>query len=186
MRIRYNAPVILTFTLITTLILVLDQFLGSQLTKKFCIAYPSFNPGSFISYVRLFTHVIGHKNWIHLISNFSFILLIGPILEEKYRSGTMLLMMLVTALITAILNIVFFSTALMGASGIVFMLIILSSFTNIRSGEIPLTFILVVLIFLAKEISNAFTEDNISQFAHIIGGICGSLFGFLLTRGRRY
>ncbi|MBA7616491.1 hypothetical protein ES703_23787 [subsurface metagenome] len=65
------------------------------------------------------------------------------------------------------------------------MLILLSSFTNIRAGEIPLTFILVVLLFLAKEIITAFTQDNISQFAHIIGGICGSIFGFLLIRGRR-
>jgi rhomboid protease GluP len=88
-------------------------------------------------------------------------------------------------LITGILNTIFFSTALMGASGIVFMLILLSSFTNIRSGEIPLTFLLIVVLFLAKEVISAFGQDNISQFAHIIGGICGSLFGFVFTRTRR-
>lgn len=164
--------------------MILDQVLGS-LTQKLFVVYPSFDASSALSYVRIFTHVIGHKDWVHLMSNFSFILLIGPILEEKYRSGAILLMLLVTALITGILNIVFFSTALMGASGIVFMLILLISFTNIRSGEIPLTFILIVVLFLVKEIINAFTEDNISQFAHIIGGICGSLFGFLFTGGRK-
>jgi rhomboid protease GluP len=65
------------------------------------------------------------------------------------------------------------------------MLILLSSFTNIRAGEIPLTFILIVVLFLTKEVTTAFAQDNISQFAHIIGGICGSFFGFLLTRSRR-
>ncbi len=185
MRIRYNSPVILSLTLIAAVVLVLDQFSGSALTQQFFTSYPTFKGREFLSYLRLFTHVIGHWDWLHLISNFSFILLIGPILEEKYRSGAMLLMILVTALITGILNVVFFSTGLMGASGIVFMLILLSSFTNFRSGEIPLTFILIVVLFLAKEIFSAFKEDNISQFAHIIGGICGSLFGFLLTRGRR-
>ena len=34
-----------------------------------------FNP---LTYVRLFTHVIGHENWRHFSSNFLYILLIGP------------------------------------------------------------------------------------------------------------
>ena len=72
----------------------------------------------------------------------------------------------------------------MGASGIVFMMILLSSFTNIRSGEIPLTFVLVVLMYLTREVVTAFSdEDSISQLAHIAGGLCGSLFGFAITRG---
>jgi len=108
MRIRYNSPVILTFTLIATTVLVLDQFLGSSLTQNFFISYPAFDPGSVLSYVRLFSHVVGHKDWLHLMSNFSFILLIGPILEEKYRSTLLLLLMLVTALVTGILNVLFF------------------------------------------------------------------------------
>jgi len=183
MRIRYNAPVILTFTLLSTGILIINQVVGG-FTEAFFVSYPTFS-GSILDFLRLFTHVAGHRNWLHLMSNFSFILLIGPVLEEKHRSGALLVMLMVTALVTGILNIIFFSTGLMGASGIVFMLILLSSFTNIRSGEIPLTFVLIVVLFLAKEFINAFAEDNISQFAHIIGGICGSLFGFIFTRAKR-
>ena len=126
--------------------------------------------------------MLGHADWIHLIANFSFILLIGPILEEKYGSKRVLAMIVITAFITGVLNVLVFSTALMGASGIVFMLILLSSFTNIRAGEIPITFVLIVALFLTKEIVNAVaTRDNISQFAHIIGGVCGGLFGFAIT-----
>ncbi len=183
MRIRYNAPVILTFTLLSTGILIINQVVGG-FTEAFFVSYPTFN-GSILDFLRLFTHVAGHRNWLHLMSNFSFILLIGPVLEEKHRSGALLVMLMVTALVTGILNIIFFSTGLMGASGIVFMLILLSSFTNIRSGEIPLTFVLIVVLFLAKEFINGLAEDNISQFAHIIGGICGSLFGFIFTRAKR-
>jgi membrane associated rhomboid family serine protease len=183
MRIRYNAPVILTFTLLSTAVLIIDQILGG-FTETFFASYPPFN-GSVLDFLRLFTHVIGHQSWLHLMSNFSFILLIGPVLEEKYHSGPLLMMVLVTALVTGVLNIIFFSTGLMGASGIVFMLILLSSFTNIRSGEIPLTFVLIVVLFLAKEFINAFAQDDVSQFAHIIGGICGGLFGFLFTKSKR-
>ncbi len=183
MRIRYNAPVILTFTLLATAVLVINQVDGG-FTARYFVAYPGFH-GRPIDFLRLFSHVLGHRDWIHLMSNFSFILLIGPVLEEKYRSGPLFLMMVVTALVTGVLNLVFFSTGLMGASGIVFMLILLSSFTNIRTGEIPLTFILIVVLFLAKEFIDALSQDNVSQFAHVIGGICGSLFGFFLTRTGR-
>jgi membrane associated rhomboid family serine protease len=179
-RLRYNAPVTLTLTLLSTAVLVVNQIFGG-FTEAFFVCYPQFT-GSLLDFLRLFTHILGHRNWLHLMSNFSFILLIGPVLEEKYGSGAMLVMVLATALVTGILNVIFFSTGLMGASGIVFMLILLSSFTNIRSGEIPLTFVLIVVLFLAREFINAFSDDNISQFAHIIGGVCGSLFGFLFTK----
>jgi membrane associated rhomboid family serine protease len=47
------------------------------------------------------------------------------------------------------------------------------------------TAVVVVALFLAKELINIFREDDISQFAHILGGLCGSLFGFLFTRRGR-
>ena len=67
---------------------------------------------------------------------------------------------------------------LLGASGVVFMFILLSSVTNARRGRIPLTFVLVVLLFLGQEVWNGLTQDNVSQFAHVIGGLCGAAFGF--------
>jgi membrane associated rhomboid family serine protease len=182
MRITYNAPVTLTFALLSSAILLTDQLIGIGLTERFFAVGGSMDAGNVLDYVRLFTHVVGHANWTHLVSNFAFILLLGPILEEKYGSTSLLVMMLITALVTGVLNIVFFATGLLGASGIVFMMILLGSFTNFRKGEIPLTFILVVLLYLAREVVTAFQSDTISQFAHIAGGFCGSLFGFLRPR----
>lgn len=184
MRITYNAPVTLSFALVSTLVLVLDLLTGSALTSTFFSVGGTMNPGDPLDYVRLFTHVIGHANWNHLLSNFAFILLLGPILEEKYGSRSLLVMMAVTALVTGLLNVLLFSTGLLGASGIVFMMILLGSFTNFRRGEIPLTFILVVLLYITREVITAFQADSVSQFAHIAGGVCGSLFGFLRPEGR--
>jgi membrane associated rhomboid family serine protease len=100
-------------------------------------------------------------------------------LEENYGSSLLLIMMVITALVTGILNILFFRSSLMGASGVVFMMILLSSFTNFTHGEIPLTFILVLILYMGVQLFNSFNSDNISQFAHIVGGLCGSFFGFL-------
>ena len=184
LRIRYNAPVILTFALICAIVLLIDQVSGGAFIRTFFILPPTFMPGSLLSWLKLFTYVIGHASWAHLIGNFSFILLIGPVLEEKYGSIPLLLMMLVTALATAVLNLLIVRTGLYGASGIVFMLILLSSFTNIRQGEIPLTFILIVILYLAREFVNALSPDTISQLAHIAGGIIGGLFGFIFSRDK--
>lgn len=180
MKIKYNAPVILTFAFLSTAVVILSQIFGKE------AILPIFSvPGKDMNFrflsldaLHLVTHVAAHDGWVHLLGNFTFILLIGPILEEKYGALPLLLMMLVTAVVTGLLNVLFFPSWLLGASGIVFMLILLISFTNIRSGEIPLTFILVVLLFLAKEIISIFETNNISEFAHIVGGICGGLFGF--------
>lgn len=188
MKITYNAPLILTYTLICVIITTLDTtvFMGAQvggLSQMFFMVYPFdhpmmnfYNP---FAYLRLFSHALGHANWAHLIGNFTFILLIGPILEEKYGSRTLLVLMFITALVTGVLNASLFNSSLLGASGIVFMMILLVSFTNVRRGTIPLTFILVALLFLGQEIYRAvFVNNNVSEFAHIIGGVCGGIFGY--------
>lgn len=178
LRPTYNSPVILTFALAACVIMAADGLAGGRLTPFLFATYPGFRWTSPLFYFQLVSHVLGHKNWAHVTANFSVILLIGPILEEKYGSGPLIKMMLITALVTGLLNAAFFTTGLLGASGLAFMMILLVSFTNHKEGEIPLTFVLVVILFLAKEAVAAFAQDDISQFAHIIGGICGSLFGF--------
>lgn len=184
MRIRYNAPFTLTFSLACAAVLATNQFLAPDLIKTWFTVggQGSFRWDSAVSFLRLFSYTLGHADWTHLLGNLSFILLLGPILEEKYQTPTVLVMVLVTALITGIVNTLFFSTALIGASGIVFLMILLVSFTNIRAGEIPLTFVAVLALFLGKEVFEAFKNDSVSQFAHIAGGIAGSIFGFLALR----
>jgi len=136
---------------------------------------------SFKFYFSLFGHTLGHANIEHLIGNLSFVLLLGPVVEKKYGSKLLLIMLLTTALVTAIIHITFFDIGLLGASGIVFMLIILTSLVDIKNKEIPLTFILVSVIFIGKELLSVMDNDNISQTAHIIGGAVGGVFGFIFT-----
>jgi membrane associated rhomboid family serine protease len=180
MKIKYNAPTVLTFAFVSAAALLLNQTILRGLTPTWFMVSGrgGFHSGSLRSWVTLFTHVIGHADITHFLSNFSFILLIGPILEENYGSRILLLMIAVTALVTGALNTIFFSSSLLGASGVVFMMILLASFTNFKKGEIPLTFILVLILYLGRELINSFRSDTISEFAHIAGGFCGSLFGF--------
>ena len=180
MRIKYNAPIVLSFTFISVGVLVLSLTMYPSLTRDWFMVpgKEHFSPRRIQNLVTLFTHVIGHGNWDHLFSNFTLILLIGPILEEHYGSFSLFFMIAVTALITGALNVLLFSTGLLGASGVLFMMILLASFTNFNKDEIPLTFILIMVLYLGREFIDSFNNNNISQFAHIVGGFCGSLFGF--------
>lgn len=155
----------------------MDQLLLGRLMPFFTI-YPSVNWANPFSIITLVTHVFGHASLEHLIGNMTFILLLGPIIEEKYGSSRLIYMIFITALITGLLNIFFFNTGLMGASGIVFMMILLVSFTNVSSGQIPVSFILVALLFIGKELLHSVESNQIAESAHIIGGFCGSFFGF--------
>ncbi len=179
MRIHYNSPVVLTFSIIATVVFGINYLIDQQLTPLFSVS-PIFDFKAVSDYLSLFLYVLGHANIDHLLGNMALLLLIGPILEEKYGSKALLFMIISTAVVTGIVNIIIFNTGLWGASGIVFMFIILVSFTNAKKGGIPLTFILILLLYVGREVVSSLQEDNISQFAHILGGIIGSLFGFVV------
>ena len=148
MKITYNSPFVLTYTFLCVAILVVDSLTAFQLIPSLFTVYPDMPLQNPLSYFRLVSHIAGHGNAGHLIGNFVFILLLGPMLEEKYGTQKIFTYVLITALVTGLLNNFFFTTALLGASGVVFMFILLASFANFRSGEIPLTFILIIFFFL--------------------------------------
>lgn len=185
LRISYNAPVILSFVIICFVVTMIGVITNNRSTEILFSVYRGSltNP---MTYVRMFSHVFGHVGIEHFISNAMFLLLLGPLLEEKYGSNTMLKVIALTALVTGIIHCVLWgSSALCGASGVVFACIILSSFTAFKEGEIPLSFILVAALFIGKEIySGVLIRDNISNLTHILGGVVGSISGYFLNKKR--
>lgn len=182
-RLQYNAPVTLTFFFLSLAVLLLDQATGGWTTLNlFCVYRSSLTDPLF--YVRLFGHVLGHADWNHFLNNMLLLLVIGPPMEEKYGSRPLLLGLLATALISGVLQCILFpGAALLGASGIVFMLIMLSSLAGMRSGSIPLTLLLVAALYLGQQVyAMLFVRDQVANFMHIIGGLCGTGFGFTARR----
>ena len=178
LRISYNAPVVLTFALVALTFFVLPDAL-----QRYLVAYPTLDVGT-PAYTGLVGHILAHGNWQHYLGNFMLILLLGPLLEERFGSLPLLVMIAITALVTGIVNLAISDAMLVGASGIVFMMILLASTANIRQGEIPLTFVAVAVIYLGGELVRAFDKDQISQMGHLIGGITGAAFGFLSARAK--
>ena len=176
----YNSPVIITYLIVCLIICILNSITRGRINKWLFSSYRS-SPLNPLTYLRMFTHSLGHQNWEHFTSNFIYILLVGPMIEEKYGSIPLIGMFLITSFIIALYNIIVSNYRITGASGNVYMLIVLSSFSNITEGKIPVTLILIFIFFLMGEIRKGILEGNrkIYHDGHIIGALCGIAFGFL-------
>ena len=185
-RITFNSPVILAFVFISFGAMVANYLTLGASNKLLFVTYHSSlaNP---LTYVRFFTHVLGHAGWSHYIGNMMYILLLGPMLEEKYGSAKIVEVIMTTALITGLINYFLFpGIALCGASGVVFAFILITSFTGFNEGEIPLTVILVAVIFIGQQVyEGIFLHDDVSNLSHIIGGLVGAVIGYNLNMKKK-
>lgn len=185
LKISFNSPVILCLAIICLVALVANTLTKGLANRMFFSVYhsPMTDP---LTYVRFVGHIFGHANWEHFMGNITLLLVVGPMLEEKYGSASILAVILITAVVTGVVNFIFFPhIQLLGASGVVFAFILLSSMTSIKEGSIPLTFILVAVIYIGGQIYDGiFVNDNVSNLTHIIGGLVGSCLGFVLAKNK--
>jgi len=173
---EYNAPVTLTFFLVSFGVLILSWLTRGKSNYLFSSEKASLlNP---LTYIRFFTNILGHKDFGHFSNNFLKILLLGPMIEEKYGSIDLLIMILITAFITGVINFIIGKYRILGASNIVFMLIALSAFVNM-SDKIPLTLVFIILFYFIDEVRQLFNKDGVSHYGHLIGALCGVAFGFI-------
>ena len=187
-KITYNSPVILTFSLICAGVLLCSIYI-KDLTPYLALS-GRFDWAAASNYLNLFTYPLAHatsmipgqSDFGHFLGNFTILLLIGPVVEEKYGAKRLIVMMLVASVATGFINVMFTNSTILGSSGLAFMMIILGSFTNYSKGDLPLTFIIICIFFLGNEVIGSFQKDNVSQLGHIAGGIIGAVFGFRYSK----
>ena len=182
-KIAFNSPAVLGFAGVCLAAMLLNILTGGASNRLLFSVYraPLTDP---LTWLRMVCHVFGHADWNHLLNNMMYLLLLGPMLEEKYGSKNVLLVMLAATLLTGLINFIFFpGTMLLGASGVVFAMILLSSITRTKDGAIPVTFLLVAALYVGQQVWQAVTaRDNVSYMAHIAGGAVGAALGFGLNR----
>ncbi len=183
LRVSVNAPAVLGFAGICLLAQVLNLITGGASNRTLFSVYRC-SLASPLAWLRMVCHVFGHADWGHLLGNLMYILILGPMLEEKYGSVDLLLVMLAAALLTGLINFIFFPRVmLLGASGIVFAMILLSSITSAEAGAVPLTFIVVAVLYIGQQVWQALAaRGNGSYMAHIVGGAVGAALGFSLNK----
>ena len=104
-KITWNSPVILSVALIRLIAVGLNTLTNGTTNQLIFSVYGGslLNP---LFYLRLFTHVLGHADLSHYMNNMLLFLLVGPMLEEKYGSQRLLIVILVVALVTGIAHII--------------------------------------------------------------------------------
>lgn len=184
-KIHIDSPLIISFCLICFIIQLARSVFGLQLALQY-FGIPSLRLFDFyspLSYVRIFTQVLGHTSWAHLSGNMTHILLVGPACEREFGMYNLLRIMGWTAAASAVAHMLFgpANGIQIGASGVVFMLILLNSLIEARIGRLPLTFVVQVALWCSKEVSaQFFSNDQVSHVGHLTGAIVGTVAGYHL------
>jgi membrane associated rhomboid family serine protease len=186
--VEIDAPFSLIFSFLCVLVQCFSFVLGTSFAPTYfgVPSLSSFNMLSIFSYFRMVSQIFGHSNWQHLSGNITYILLIGPNCEREFGCYTICVIVLLTAISSSLSHIFFGprNSIQLGASGVVFMFILLNSLIETKSHRVPLTFICQVSIWCTKEVlDHLFDQDGgISHLAHLTGALVGTLSGYYLQQ----
>ncbi len=111
-KICYNAPVTLSFVFLCLLVTIIGLFTDNRsILTLFGVYRCSLKEP--LGYIRVFTHVLGHTDIEHFIANAMYLLLLGPLLEEKYSSKLILKTIIITAFITGLFHCILFENVVL-------------------------------------------------------------------------
>lgn len=194
-KLTFDFPVTVTFVIVAVVMFLLDTFaFKGKMFSTILICHGSkqaivpFNFKSPADFTGLFFFIFGNSGWEMLFANLIAILLLGQILEERYGSVMLGLMMFISTMISGVLTACISTVPLTGAGCIIFMMAVLVSLTGLTKKRIPLSCLLVFVFFLAFEIfrntkgaeGTDIMQKTCGVLIEMIGGICGSIFGFLV------
>jgi rhomboid protease GluP len=186
-RIVINAPVVLGFCTLCTMIHVLVRFAFPNMERVLAIQDRIRWDHPIQQVTSLLTHVLVHSSHDHLKGNMVHILLVGPTVEHEFGSSSMACIFVLVAVVSALVHILVGNVAThqLGASGVVFCCILLNSLVSATYGKIPLSFILTTIIWLGDELVQfLWPTNNISHHAHLSGGLVGAFAGYYIQRQR--
>ena len=106
------------------------------------------------------------------------LLLVGPPCEAAF--GAVRLSRVWVALASALSHAVlgWAGSVQLGASGVVFALILLNSLLQQRGGKVALTFVLTAALWLHREVAQAAAgATGVAHSAHLVGAGVGAWFG---------
>jgi len=183
-RIVLRSPCSVLFFLLSALITLSDDA-----GKRSLSATNFVDPFVVSWWVRLLCHPLVHANMQHLFNNMTLFMVLGPSFESRLGARRFCYVVFGCAVAEGVVNALISDYYLIGASGVVFMFILMfplhTHATDITQREIPVAFLLVALLYIGQEIIHIRRNDGISHTCHIVGGLCGALLGLASRRPRR-
>lgn len=198
LKVVFDSPVVLVFSFVSAAIFAADLIFKLNISEKVFECHgaksvPAFDFKSAMDYARLVIYPFCSVNATSFFFNIAFVLLLGPVLEERYGSLMLALMIFITSLVGGVITACVSTFGISGCGGIVFMMIILSVLSVFIKKQLPVSWIFIFILYLAfslavgKKNSSfvSFMNENIPVFIQLASGICGSLFGFFVCPKKR-
>ncbi|KAK7238354.1 protein serine/threonine phosphatase [Aureococcus anophagefferens] len=186
-RIVVDAPVVLGFAFVCCAVFFVNVVAPGTNVFVACPPFRMASPLNPLTYLRLLTHTVGHTGYDHLKGNMVNLLLVGPASEKEFGSMNLLKIFLYVAVSSAVAHMALgpANGYQLGASGVVFALILLNSLLSAHSGVVPLTFLLTAGLWVSDEVFRFFfARDQVSHVAHLSGAVVGTLAGYAIHADR--
>lgn len=186
-RLSIEAPIVVGFAFICIVLHLLNMTILPGVSVFLGVKGRSLSLASPLQYIRLFTHIFGHDGLAHLRGNMTHILLVGPSAEAFFGSKEIFQIIIAVAVSTAFAHILIGreNSSQLGASGVVFALILLNSLVSAKRGRIPLSFVLTAFLWMGDELGRLIVfnrEDRTSHHAHLVGAFVGTIAGYLIQQ----
>lgn len=169
--------------LLFTIVAIVQRFIPSFAWLFVCPCksgnVAAFDYQSVADYFRIFTYPFGFSSWNQMTANLVFILLLCPRVESAFGKFFTFMLILVTVVFAGVVCVCFSNSVIYGTSGIVCMLLILSIYISIDKKQIPLSYVLLAVIYFMREIISIIDTNTIEVFCHFAGSLAGSLMGIL-------
>lgn len=185
-KLSLDTPVVVLYVVACVLLHILNITIAPGISRWLGVR-DVFHPLNPLTYLRLMTHIFGHENMSHLRGNMTHILMVGPSAEEIFGSRNMVGIILAVAISSGFGHVFFgpANTSQIGASGVVFALILLNSLVSAELGEIPIAFVMTATLWISDELWKlVFANDQIAHSAHLIGAMVGTAAGYYLQAGK--
>ena len=204
----FDSPVVLTICAVSALVCILDSFafkgkaVGMFFSCPMANGDDAFKFSNPIHYFRLLFHVFGSSGWQAFFVNTLALLAMEPQLEERYGSLMLGLMCGISVLVSGVLTACLGVQPIMGTMCLVFLMIFLASLTTLSKNSLLATWTAGLVVYTAYSLYSGylnpavpkadgansfifFMQRNVVTFISMAGGLCGSLFGFLVAPKKR-
>jgi membrane associated rhomboid family serine protease len=183
-RLQVDSPLILSFASACIFVQAFSPLMPGLKQSLFAVSKcPALSPAGAFS---IFGQVVGHSDWGHLRGNLLLLLLVGHACESALGPVRLTKIFACTSVASSLTHILLGPTnsVQLGASGVVFALILLNSCLERKEGEIPLTFVLTGALWLGRELGIA--KAGVASSAHLVGAAVGTFFGHKMSVRRTW
>ena len=181
--VSFDSPVGLVLVILLVVMAIIERLVPS-IDWLFVCPCKAGNSAAFdyrnvADYFRILLYPFGFSSWNQLTANLVFILLLFPKIESVFGKLFSSMLVLITVAFAGVICVCFSNSVIYGTSGIVCMLLILAIFISADKRQIPVSYILLAVIYFAREIVSIIDTNTIEVFCHFAGSLAGSLVGIL-------